>query len=378
MTGFATPLNLDVSTCRDRQNRLTGWMQQQGVDHVWLVTAENVQYFTSYRTHRLLSTGLLVSSNGHCTLFTPNEVPTNVAADEIVSFVAQHNATLRQDQTSAISEKLMECVDTVSTSSRWGIEFGACPAEFVIPLGKTRTGALVDADPILRKLRRRKDADELAMLRRAIACSEAMYQRAREIIRPGISEIEVYSALQSAAVEVAGEPLTAFGNDFQCGTPGGPPRPRLAEAGELFILDLGPAYRGYYADSCRTFAVSPTLSTEQEQAWEKIVSVLKWVEETVKPGVSCKELFLKAQEILEEYRPGGFIHHLGHGVGLYPHETPHLNSAWDDVFEEGDVFTAEPGLYGPELRGGIRLEHMYRVTRTGIERLIQFPLEMIG
>ncbi|MEX1232066.1 MAG: Xaa-Pro peptidase family protein [Planctomycetaceae bacterium] len=373
----AAPLNLDAPSCRERQKRLTNWMQQQGVDYAWLSTADNVQYFTGFRSHRLLSTGVLLKSNGYCTLIAPNEAPADVAADETIPFVAQHHATLRQDQMSAIADKLARFVDEASPSSRWGIEFGTCPAEFVRRIGGNAAGKLVDVEPVLRTLRRRKDADELAMIRRAIACSEAMYRRARDIIRPGVTEIDVYNQLQAAAVEVAGEPLTAFGNDFQCGTPGGPPRPRAAEAGELYILDLGPAYRGYYADSCRTFAVGESLSAEQYQAWQQLVNVLAMVEETVKPGIGCKALFLKAQQMLDDYRPGAFCHHLGHGVGLYPHETPHLNSAWDDRFEEGDIFTAEPGLYGPALRGGIRLEHMYRVTNTGIERLIHSPLEMM-
>src|SRR5690606_7230030 len=104
-------------------------------------------------------------------------------------------------------------------------------------------------------LRRRKDDDELAMIHHAIGCTERMYMVAREIIEPGIDELEVYGRLHAAAVDAAGEPLSAFGNDFQCGTMGGLPRRREAQAGELYILDLGPAYRGYYADTCRTFAV---------------------------------------------------------------------------------------------------------------------------
>jgi Xaa-Pro aminopeptidase len=46
------------------------------------------------------------------------------------------------------------------------------------------------------------------------------------------------------------------------------------------------------------------------------------------------------------------------------------------VFEEGDVFTAEPGLYGEELRAGIRLEENYVVTATGVEKLTSYPLEL--
>ncbi len=76
--------------------------------------------------------------------------------------------------------------------------------------------------------------------------------------------------------------------------------------------------------------------------------------------------------MLDEYRAGAFFHHLGHGFGLFPHEGPHLNPRWDDTFAVGDVFTAEPGLYGPELRAGIRLEENYVVTETGVERLTRF------
>jgi len=79
---------------------------------------------------------------------------------------------------------------------------------------------------------------------------------------------------------------------------------------------------------------------------------------------------------MEEFLPGGFSHHLGHGIGLYPHEAPHLNPNWDDRFEEGDVFTVEPGLYSDELRGGIRLENNYRVTAGGVELLTEFSLSL--
>ena len=75
------------------------------------------------------------------------------------------------------------------------------------------------------RLRRRTDPDELALIRRAIDCTDAMYRTAREIIEPGITELEVFNQLQLAAVSEAVEPLTApLGNYFQCNSPGGPPR----------------------------------------------------------------------------------------------------------------------------------------------------------
>ena len=43
---------------------------------------------------------------------------------------------------------------------------------------------------------------------------------------------------------------------------------------------------------------------------------------------------------------------------------------------ENEIFTAEPGIYSPELRGGMRLENQYRVTRDGVENLTPIPLEL--
>ena len=74
--------------------------------------------------------------------------------------------------------------------------------------------------------------------------------------------------------------------------------------------------------------------------------------------------------------PWLFNHHLGHGVGLAPHEAPHLNPNWDDTFQAGDFFTAEPGLYHEELRAGMRLEQNYVVTDSGVKLLTDWPLEL--
>ena len=208
--------------------------------------------------------------------------------------------------------------------------------------------------------------------RLAAECLDALY----EFVRPGVSELDVYGELYAAAVRRAGEPLGDFGNDFQCNSRGGPPRPRRCEAGELYILDLGVSYRGYYSDNCRTFAVGTPPTDEQFAAWRAIEEVLAMVERTVRPGIRCGDLFRSAQEMLDAVRPGGFPHHLGHGIGLFPHEAPHLNPHWDDLFQAGEVFTAEPGLYWEGLRAGIRLEDDFLVTADGVRRLSHFPREL--
>ncbi len=374
---------LELSQCQQRQQRLKQALQSRQIDFALLKSPANVQYFTGFRPHPLLQALLLISAEGKSVLVAPNEIPEYCTADEVVPFPAQWLCTLRQDQTTAaglaLAQTLAQPLKHAALLPRSGQTIGLedSAMNFGLPAVLSENSwKLVNLEPELWKLRRCKDSDELAMIRQAIAGTHRMYEKAREIIEPGITELEVYNQLQAAVTHFFGEPATASGNDFQCNSPGGPPRPRPAEAGELFILDLGPAYRGYYADNCRTFAVNQRPTDEQLQAWQTITEVFTWLEETVRPGVSAKAVFQQARERLAQNSQGTFPHHLGHGIGLYPHETPHLNEHWDDHFAAGDVFAAEPALYAPTLKAGIRLEQNYLVTSTGVERLTNFSLDL--
>ena len=207
-----------------------------------------------------------------------------------------------------------------------------------------------------------------------------MHERARQIVAPGVPELVVYSELHAAALKAAGEPLwpAHLGNDFRCGAGGGPPREgRTARAGELYIVDLGPACRGYFADNSRVYSVDRRPTDAQMKAWDAIAGVFPVVERAAKPGARCREIVAAADDHLLAACGRGLPHHLGHGVGLQPHEFPHLNPAWDDTLQEGEVFTCEPGLYGPELAAGLRIENQYLVTANGVENLTPFPMELI-
>jgi Xaa-Pro aminopeptidase len=65
----------------------------------------------------------------------------------------------------------------------------------------------------------------------------------------------------------------------------------------------------------------------------------------------------------------GYVHSLGHGVGLDIHEKPSFSLAQHDTIEEGDVITIEPGLYFPEREIGVRIEDTFVVRATGVETL---------
>jgi Xaa-Pro dipeptidase len=368
--------SLQPHFCRERRDRLAQILTQLELDAAVLIRPEHIHYFTGYRPASVFTAALVVTSDGHSTLAAPAGSETEDAASTVLQFDAQWKCTLRQDQLNAAFLILQE---TLAEFRALGVE-GATALELLLPqtssLQANPHRSLTNIDEHLWKLRRRKDPDEICMIRKAIEISDAMYARAREVITPGISELEVFSELQVAAVMTAGEPLTSLGNDFQCNSPGGPPRRRLCKAGELYILDLSPGYRGYLADICRTFSVDGTLTAQQKQCWHTIVEVLEQVEQVVRPGSSAREFYQHSQDILNSCLPNGCFHHLGHGFGLSPHEAPHLSDCWNDLFQVGDTFTVEPGLYAPELAAGMRLEQNYLVTDDGVERLTHFPLDM--
>lgn len=362
---------IDLKLCRGRQRRLINEMQRLGADLAIVSRIEHVQWLTGVRFGWTFEPAAALSVDGHCILVCPGRKPPAVAAcDELVTYEAQWLSTLRNDQRPASSQALLKALDSRPKPLVVAVEFSCFSQHMASGLPE----GLVDLEPALFRLRRRKDPDELALLRKAILATERMYALAREIVRPGINELEVFSRLQQAAVAECGEMLTGTGNDYACNARGGPPRDRIAQAGELYILDLGPAFRGYFADNCRTLAVDRQPTDAQQRACEKIAEVFPIVESTVRPGISCQALYRQIKQMMDEYIPGVFDHHLGHGIGLFPHEGPHLNPNWDDVFEVGDVFTVEPGLYTPELRAGIRLENDYLVTERGVELLSDFPL----
>ena len=106
------------------------------------------------------------------------------------------------------------------------------------------------------QLRRKRDPDELSLMMAAIRCCEAMYQRARQTIEPGIPELDVSTQLNAAPIQAAGEPLSACWATTMAPEPWAGRRERSSPAaGELYILDVGPAVRGYFSDNARTICV---------------------------------------------------------------------------------------------------------------------------
>src|SRR5438552_10371269 len=209
-------LDYNAAAARGRQQRLLAQMQAERLDLVIVQQIEHVQWLTGARYPWTMSPAAALRADGHLTLVAPKKPVLEAAADEVVQYEAQWHSTLRNDQRQASGVELLKALSDNAGLKRIAVEF-SCFSSHLAAL----PGERVDIEPTLYRLRRRKDPDELARIKKAVAGTQKMYELARQIIEPGITEIDVFNRLQSAAVEEFGEMMTGTGNDYQFGARGG-------------------------------------------------------------------------------------------------------------------------------------------------------------
>jgi Xaa-Pro aminopeptidase len=203
-------------------------------------------------------------------------------------------------------------------------------------------------------------------------------KKLRWLGKPLTSEI-LRAEIDSAILRAGGTPngTIVAGGDQACD-----PHERGSgplKANTLIILDVFPrdAKTGYFGDLTRT-VVRCRASDAQRKLWETVKAGQALGLRGIKAGVDGAKIHKEIQDLFAkrgyptEMRRGrrvGFFHGTGHGLGLEIHEYPRLQKV---ILKAGQVVTVEPGLYYPGL-GGVRLEDVVVVTKTGHKMLSRFP-----
>jgi Xaa-Pro aminopeptidase len=161
--------------------------------------------------------------------------------------------------------------------------------------------------------------------------------------------------------------------------------------GQTIVFDIFPceAGGGYFYDFTRTWCLGYA-PDDVLALYETVLSVYTQVTKELHVGrafrdyqqLTCQLFAASGHPTIQEnpQTQQGYVHSVGHGIGLNVHERPWsgINSDEKDCLVPGSVFTIEPGLYYPEKGMGVRLENSLWVRPDGVmEVLAEYPMDLV-
>jgi Xaa-Pro aminopeptidase len=231
---------------------------------------------------------------------------------------------------------------------------------------------LKTAPALVERARMIKDADELELIRAAVREGAALFDRALEVIKPGVKESDVAAEMEYAARRAGVEAMsfpTIIASGARSALPHGRATERAIAPGGFVVCDFGVILDGYCSDQTRTVWVGPADAGEARKAYEAVREAQLAAIAAVRPGASVSEVDAAARKVLRKAGLGRyFTHSTGHGVGIEIHESPRVAAGQKEVLQSGMVITIEPGVYFPG-KWGVRIEDMVAVNDSGCEVL---------
>jgi Xaa-Pro aminopeptidase len=224
-----------------------------------------------------------------------------------------------------------------------------------------------------------KDDEEVARIRAAQALTDEVFSEILNVIRPGITELEiaaeiVHQHLKRGAEKMSFDPIVAAGPNGSL--PHARPSSRRVEQGDMIVLDCGCFLDGYASDMTRTVAVGDP-GNEARAAYDLVLRAQAKAIGAARSGMSSRALDAVARGEIEQGGLGEYFSHgLGHGLGLQIHEWPRLSYHVDQILPDRAAVTIEPGVYVPE-QFGIRIEDIVVLHPGGCDNLTGSRKELI-
>jgi Xaa-Pro aminopeptidase len=155
------------------------------------------------------------------------------------------------------------------------------------------------------------------------------------------------------------------------------------QSGQTVMVDMAGNFTAYLTDMTRVYS-SGALPNRVYQAHQTSIRMNDRFMESVKPGVSCADIYRWSLEMAEE---AGLAAHfmgtaqqakfVGHGTGLEINEPPVLMSRSKDLLQAGMVIAYEPKFVFPDV-GAAGIENTYLITETGVEKLTVLDEEIVN
>jgi Xaa-Pro aminopeptidase len=220
--------------------------------------------------------------------------------------------------------------------------------------------------------------------------AEVLYESDGQPLTIGAVKQRINLWLAERGAENPEGTIFAIGRDAAVPHSAGTPED-LLRLGQTIVFDIFPCESGggYFYDFTRTWCLGYA-TDEALKLYEDVLAVYQTILAELKIGAHCPDYQRRTCALFEarghptsQSNPGtqeGYVHGLGHGVGLHIHELPRFgrNASASERLEAGSVVTVEPGLYYPERGLGVRLEDTVWIRPDGkIEILAEYPLDLV-
>jgi Xaa-Pro aminopeptidase len=369
----------DPHVLSERLRKAADAAASAGVDALLVTPGADLRYLAGYDAIPLERlTCLVVPARGEPTLVVPRleRLAAEASGADAVVKIVTHEET---DDAFAMTADLIRGAiegepSTVGVADRMWAE-QVLRFRALLPAARQ-----VTAGQVLRSLRLRKTADEVAGLRRAAAAIDAVHARMGEWLRPGRTEHAVGRDIAAAIVD-AGHSSVNF--TIVAGGPNGASphhstSERVIKPGDAVVVDIGGTMPdGYCSDCTRTYVAAGTPDEEFLRYYAVLLEAQMESCTSVRPGVTAQSVDAAARDVITAAGYGEhFVHRTGHGIGLEAHEEPWIVSGNETVLEPGMCFSIEPGIYLPG-RHGARIEDIVTVTQDGVERLDTIDRDLV-
>jgi Xaa-Pro aminopeptidase len=360
-----------------RLQSLHDYCVSQKLDAIVVSNPLNIRYLTGFRG----SAGLLISAPGGVRLVTDGRydaaVRGAVAAGEMAVLDVER-VDVRYDTT------LVEVLTRLKLS-RVGFEAGHVTVATLDGWRRADASGTIEwvsTDGVVERQRVIKDADEIALFRKAGRALAGVAAHLSEWVRTGRTERDVArdidaGILQAGFSDVAFPTIVASGP--HSAHPHARPGDRRLGEGDLVVLDFGGVLDGYCVDLTRMAGIGQ-VGSEAMALVTAVLSAQREAIAAVRPGRLGADVDKAARSVLEAAGFGpAFLHGTGHGLGLEVHEAPRVSrgaTGSSDTLQPGMVCTIEPGAYVEGL-GGVRMEDDVLVTASGCEVLTEAPRDLL-
>jgi len=351
--------------------------------------------------------GLLVDDHHHVAYLTgffhfPNERPAAVwlTADECVLLVPALEADHAEKQNTAadfvVYPEFPGLEDAFSILLSTKNPTGRIAYSPTTPVGRVEKfrrfapNATWVMSEIVEDARLIKFPEEIALHREAARISDAMVESGLKLIRDAMaagSPLPTEAELASHVTRFGVSTMYAEHEDVVVGQmlagglvytgknaafPHGLPSAERVKPGETFILSLGCAVGGRFAESERTFVMGEP-SDEQRRYFDVAARAQAVGTDALIAGRPCSEANRICLDVIREAGMEQFLRHRqGHGIGIWLHEPPWIADGDDSPLLPGMIVSSEPGLYIPG-HGGYRISDTVLITENGPERLTKRP-----